>query len=51
METVDTYIWIQEMLDVYTYWLVEVTQKSKDSLEVVQKQNECVIMLPFQGHD
>jgi len=29
VETVDTYIWIQEMLDIYTYWLVEVTQKVK----------------------
>ena len=50
METVDTYIWIQEMLDIYTYWLVEVTQKVK-RLEVVRQQNECAIVLPFQGHD
>src|SRR6185312_8865520 len=36
---------------IYTLiWLVEVTKKSKDSLEVTRKQNECVIVLPFQGH-
>ena len=29
METVDTYIWIEEMLDLYTYWLIEVTKKVK----------------------
>ena len=51
MEIVDTYIWIQEMLDIYTYWLVEVTQKVKDSLEVVRQHNECAIVLLFQGHD
>ena len=39
------------MLDIYTYWLVEVTQKVKDSLEVVRQQNECAIVLPFQGHE